>query len=80
MTTIINNPNKETEARGSDSNAGVIAVLLVLIVAGILFYLYGVPGRDTGGVNVTVPESVDVNVRTPDVTPGGGNTEGGGAE
>jgi hypothetical protein len=72
MATIINNPAGAPE-RTSESHVSMVFVLLVLLIAGVLFYMYGLPGRQVNdGMNINVPDSVDVNVRTPDVTPSTG--------
>lgn len=71
MTTIINNPDRGERTTDS-SHGSLIVILLVLIIGGILLYYYGLPGRGASDVNVSVPEQVDVNVSTPNVTPEGG--------
>lgn len=63
MATIINNPDAGT----AESNASLIVVVLVLLVAGLLFFTYGLPDRalETG----STPQTIDVNVTTPNPTP-----------
>jgi hypothetical protein len=71
MTTIINNPDRGEG--GSESHIALIFIVLVLLIGGVLLYMYGLPGRQTNeGMNINVPDTVDVNVRTPDTNTGGG--------
>ncbi len=63
MATIINTPARESSG---ESGVAMVFVLLALLVAGILLYTYGLPGRQVNdGTNIVVPETVDVNVTTP---------------
>ncbi len=78
MTTIINNPDRG-EGTG-ESHVALVFIVLILLVGGILLYMYGLPGRQANeGMNITVPDTVDVNVRTPGMNTGGGGGAPGGA-
>lgn len=63
MTTIINNPGEK-----SDGSTGIIiGVVLVALILGALFFIYGIPGVDDRGgndddVNINVPDEIQVNV------------------
>ncbi len=70
MTTIINNPDRGEGS--SESHVALIFIVLVLLIGGILLYMYGLPVRQTNDeMNISVPDTVDVNVRTPDTNSGG---------
>lgn len=61
MTTIVNTPPSEK----SDSPMGWIIGLVILIVLGYLGYVYGLPAiqnMQEKGVQINVPDTVDVNV------------------
>ncbi|OGK66341.1 hypothetical protein A2313_01555 [Candidatus Roizmanbacteria bacterium RIFOXYB2_FULL_41_10] len=69
MPTTIVNP---TPTNNSNSNNGMGFFLgaIVLLVFGLLFYMYGLPlirqgfsGFGTGDVQINLPEKVDVNVQ-----------------
>ncbi len=67
MTTIVNNPGN-----GDSSAMGTILVLIVVIVLGVLFFMYGLP-RMTGHAPAAQQNntgSLDVNVKLPS---GGGD-------
>lgn len=67
-TTIINPaPNNSSN---NDSGMGFLLGIVVLIVFVILFIVYGLPlirqgfgGLGNGGVQINLPETVDVNVQ-----------------
>lgn len=46
---------------------GFFLGVIVLIIFGVLFFVYGLPliTQSTQGPSVSVPEQVDVNVNTP---------------
>lgn len=62
MATIVNNPP-------ADNSGGpwmAIVVLVVLLVLGYLGYVYGLPAlrqMQSGGTQINVPSSIDVNVK-----------------
>jgi hypothetical protein len=61
MTTIVNTPPSEK----SDSPMGWIVGLVILIVLIYLGYVYGLPAlrnMQSGGVQINVPDSINVNV------------------
>lgn len=65
MTTIVNNPPQSGDSGGG---MGMIIGLVVLVVLGILFFVYGLPAirqMQLGGteVKVEVPSEIDVNVK-----------------
>lgn len=66
MTTVINTPGTGNE---SDSSASMVILVIVLLVAGVLFFIYALPAmRDSR----TTPQNgtIDVNVKLPvDKTP-----------
>lgn len=65
MTTIVNNPAPTQE---SGNNMGMIAGLIVILVLGYLFIMYGIPAisqMKIGGAQITVPAKIDVNVVQP---------------
>jgi hypothetical protein len=80
MTTVINNPGGKNG--GGDSSATLLIVVLVLLILGVLFFVYGFPGRsvDTGADINNAPEQVDVNVNSPQGNTGGTDETGGGAQ
>ncbi|HEX6977091.1 MAG TPA: hypothetical protein VF185_01865 [Patescibacteria group bacterium] len=63
MATIINNP------QSSDNSSGpitLIIVLVVLVVVGYLFFVYGLPALKNvqlGTPTINVPSKIDVNVQ-----------------
>ena len=60
MATIVNNP--DTTQR--DSGTGFLLGVILLIVFGVLFFMYGLPYITSAmsGPTVQVPEKVDVNI------------------
>ena len=64
MSTVINNP-----ANGEDSSgvAGMLIGIIVLVIAFILFFLYGLPMLRTNPATQEAPKSnsLDVNVTLP---------------
>lgn len=62
MTTIVNNPPSDN----SGGPMGMIFGIIVLIVLGYFAYVYGLPAirqMTSGGTQINVPSSVDVNVK-----------------
>ena len=68
-TTTIINP---APANNSDTNSGIGFVfgLIVLIISGFFFFIYvfplikqGLNGLGSGGIQITLPKTVDVNVQ-----------------
>lgn len=67
-TTIINPaPNNNTT---SDSGMGFLLGIIILIVFGFIFFIYGFPlikqglnGLGSGGIQITLPKTVDVKVQ-----------------
>lgn len=62
MTTIVNTPAPSNDSGGS---MGMIVGLIVLGVLGLLFFVYGLPAiqrMSSGGVQVNVPEKIDVQI------------------
>lgn len=69
MTTVVNNPGN-----GSDSGSGMTMIVgIILLVAVVFLFLYfGLPllrnaagGGTTGGVQINLPDKIDVNVQNP---------------
>ncbi len=62
MATVINNP---TPSNNSGGGTGMIVGLIVLVVLGYLFFVYGLPAlRQTqSGTQINVPSKIDVNVK-----------------
>lgn len=74
MATIVNNPPSTSD---SGSSAGMIAGILIAVLLVVLLIMYGLPllrnaaapqraGGSEGGVNVQVPDKIDVNVQKPE--------------
>ena len=62
MTTIVNNP---PPADKSDGALGLIVGIVILLVLLYLGYAYGLPAIQkiqSGGVQINVPENIDVNI------------------
>jgi len=55
MTTIINNPD-----RSSDTGAGVVIGVVVIVLLG-LFLLFGLPRLRDDGTKINVPDRINVN-------------------
>ncbi len=69
MATTIINP-APTNGTTTDSGMGFLLGVIVLIVFGFLFFIYGFPlikqalnGFGSGGINITLPKTVDVKVQ-----------------
>lgn len=65
MATVVNNP--VPVASNSDSGVGFLFGIVLLLVAGVLFFMYVVPliNNSMRGYQVNLPSKVDVNVNTP---------------
>lgn len=62
MTTVINTPQP---ANDQNNGIGIIVGFVVLIVFGLLFFVYGLPALRNirlGGTEVNIPDKIDVNV------------------
>ncbi len=65
MTTVVNNPPPQNNNGGP---AGMIIGVILVLVLTLLFFVYGLPmlrgtaDSDRSGINVDVPENIDVNV------------------
>ena len=62
MTTIVNNPPSSDNSGGA---LGMIVGLVILLILLYLGYVYGLPAiqrMQSGGVQINVPENIDVNV------------------
>ncbi len=69
MATTIINP-APTNNTATDSGMGFLIGVIALIVFGFLFFIYGFPlirqglnGLGSGGINVTLPKTVDIKVQ-----------------
>lgn len=69
MATTIINPAPTNNAT-TDSGTGFLLGVIILIAFGILFFFYGFPlikqglsGLDNGGIQITLPKTVDVKVQ-----------------
>ena len=59
MATVVNNP-----APASDGNSSVILTVLLIVVLGVLFYVYGLPAiNNAQAPQINVPNKIDVNVK-----------------
>lgn len=62
MTTVINTPQPASD---QSNGMGMIIGLVVLVVFGFLFYVYGLPAirqMKVGSPQVNIPSTIDVNV------------------
>ena len=62
MTTVINTPQPDNDSSGG---MGMIIGLVVLVVFGFLFFVYGLPALRNmrfGGTEINIPDKIDVNV------------------
>lgn len=65
MATVVNNPQP---AQSADNGNGFLLGVILLLIAALAFFYYGLPyvasgfGGDT---QVSVPEQIDVNVQQP---------------
>lgn len=67
MVTIINNPGS---GDGGDNGSGVlIGAILVVVVVGAFFFIYGLPAireaNTNTGPTINIPEKIDINVTDP---------------
>lgn len=63
MTTVINTPQPASD---QSSGMGMIIGLVVLVVFGFLFFVYGLPAirqMKVGTPQINVPSTIDVNVK-----------------
>ena len=71
MATVINNPTPTqapTPVERSDNGNGFLVGVILLIIAAIAFFYYGLPYLSAGmnqAPQVNVPDKVDVNVQQP---------------
>ena len=62
MTTIINTPQPNEDSSGG---MGMIIGLVVLVLVGFLFFMYGLPAlrqMRLGNPQINVPSEIDVNI------------------
>jgi hypothetical protein len=61
MATIVNNPAPSSDSSGG---VGMIVGLLLLLLVGFLFFVYGLPmlRQSTASPSITVPDKINVNV------------------
>jgi len=64
MSTVINNPSSD----GEGGATGLIIGIMLVIVIGALFFIYGLPA--IRGANAPQQGAIDVNIKLPT---GGGN-------
>ncbi len=65
MTTIVNNPPPAKESGGG---MGWIIALIVILIVGYLFIMYGIPALrqiQLGSPQITLPSKIDVNINQP---------------
>lgn len=65
MTTVVNNP---APANDSGGGTGMIVGLIVVLVLGYLFIMYGVPAlrqMQLGSPQINIPSKIDVNIIPP---------------
>ncbi|OGG34743.1 hypothetical protein A2363_03225 [Candidatus Gottesmanbacteria bacterium RIFOXYB1_FULL_47_11] len=65
MTTVVNNPAPSND---SGNNMGMIVGLIVILILGYLFIMYGIPAlgqMKLGSPQINVPSKIDVNVVQP---------------
>jgi hypothetical protein len=63
MATTVINPQP---SNNSSNGMGFLAAVIILVIFGLLFFVYGIPFARSlmgNGVQVTVPKSIDVNVK-----------------
>lgn len=63
-TTIINPPTNSNDSGGN--GMGFLLGVIILVVFAVLFFVYALPylrGLTSGGVQVNLPDKVDVNVQ-----------------
>lgn len=60
MATIINNPQPSNDSSGP---MGMIIGIIVLLVVGYLFFIYGLPAvRQMSAPQINIPDKIDVTV------------------
>ncbi len=62
MTTIVNNPPPSNDSGGG---MGMIIGVIVLLVLGYLFFVYGIPAIrqiQLGSPQINIPNKIDVNI------------------
>jgi len=63
MATIVNNP----APNNSGSGMGFLLGIIILVIIGAIFFIYGLPyirqGIGGGGIQVNVPKDINVNVQ-----------------
>jgi hypothetical protein len=65
MTTIVNNPPPAKESGGG---MGWIIALIVILIVGYLFVMYGIPAlrqMQSGSPQINIPSKIDVNINQP---------------
>lgn len=65
MTTIVNTPPANSDSGGV---VGIIFGVVVLIILGYLFFIYGLPAIrqfQSRGIQINVPSDINVNVTQP---------------
>jgi hypothetical protein len=61
MATIVNNPPPSNDSGGP---MGMIIGLIVVLVMGYLFFVYGLPAlRQVGSPQINIPSKIDINVK-----------------
>ncbi len=63
MTTVINTPQPSNDSSGG---TGIIIGLVVLVVFGSLFFVYGIPAirqMTVGTPQINIPNQIDVNIK-----------------
>lgn len=66
MTTIINTPQPKEDSGGG---MGMVIGLVVIVLLGFLFFVYGLPAIrqiKLGGTEINVPDKIDVTVNQPE--------------
>lgn len=65
MTTIVNTPPAPKESGGG---VGIIIGIIVLLIVGYLFFMYGIPvlrQAQMGSPQINIPSQIDVNINQP---------------
>jgi hypothetical protein len=64
MTTVINNPPSGESKSGM--GMGFLVGIILLVVAGFLFFMYGLPAlrqtTENSAPQINVPDQIDVNI------------------
>ena len=73
MATIINNPPAQSPAPsdGGGSATGIIVGIVLVIIVGFLFFVYGLPAmrgnqdmnNNNTGPTINIPDKIDVNIK-----------------